>query len=71
MAEGVRKLLCRDYLETKPNEPRKFMQYVSEGFRKCGRCKVFIRTEDLHCPCCSQRLKRKSKGMNKWVKRID
>jgi len=51
-------------MESKPFSTNK--RYLTSDWRKCPDCEVTIKTPQIRCPCCNQRMRtRRRKNENK------
>lgn len=41
------------------------------GYKRCGQCSVYFRTESVLCPCCHNRLRSKPTGAKSRRREID
>ena len=61
-AWNIMALICKGYCEElKGPSMRNGLRYAS-GQKRCTLCNVFLITPSLRCPCCSSRLRTKSRS---------
>ena len=53
MAMGC-KGICRD-------QPKRGVYF--DGYKRCGQCRIFWKTDDIRCKCCGLLLKSKPRGI--------
>lgn len=58
--------ICTRYKVSKPIKGGRY----ANGQKRCQICAIFIKTDDLRCPCCGYQLRTKARG-SKYKKDLE